>query len=348
MKLIKVIRAKMITADIVKDLLKDEYIVKKSNGLVMYGYKSRQETNTETDILNNIICDENKNIVHYSGPYVNEKTITNDEASNISKILLFPEGTLMRIFYYNNKWNVATNRCLNASESYFTSSSSFLDIFNSMIDINSFYQNLDKSKCYCYILKHFDARVVLPVDKNEVIFFSETDLETLETIFNNDFLIDNLITDIEKFVEERYIVTVEYKSGERYKILSDEYLKIRDLKKINMNNPVLRVIDLLTKEDEQTISEYFKYFPEHLDTKVFVEKALTSFIKNVHRDYVNLKIYKQNLYFHKYYYNIIYRIHSVFINSDPRKSITPEDVKNVVYTTDSNTLRYCMFSIFKN
>ncbi len=338
----------MHAANIVKKLLKDEYIVKKSDGLVMYGYKSRDETNAETDILNNVICDENKNIVHYSGPYVNEKKINNDEAQNISKILLFPEGTLMRVFYHNDKWNVATNRCLNASESYFTSSSSFLDIFNGMIDTDSFYRNLDKSKCYCYILKHFDARIVLPVDNNEVIFFSETNLETLETTFNSDFLTDNLITDIEKFVEEQYVVTVEYKSGERYKILSDEYLKIRDLKKINMNNPVLRIIELLTKEDEQTISEYFKYFPEHLDTKDFVEKALISFIKNVHRDYINLKIYKQQLYFHKYYYNIIYRIHSIFINSVPRTPIKQEDVKEVVYKTDSNTLRYCMFSIFKN
>jgi hypothetical protein len=119
---------------------------------------------------------------------------------------------------------------------------------------------------------------------------------------------------------------------------------MRELKKVNNNNPILRMIDLITKEPNN-IDEYFQYFPEHFPFYDFVLKSLDTFCNKVYKDYVSLKIKKQELFFHKIYYNLIYKIHGQYLESHIPVNI--EKVKECVYNTDSNNVRYMMFSVFK-
>lgn len=317
-------------AESILNLLDEKFIVKESGDFFMYGYKDRNQLTPESSLLNNIITDKNKKILHYSGPFM-EETSSVDGALEVYS---FPEGTLLRLFFYNGEWKIATNRCLDASKSYFMSSISFLDMFKEIAEEN-FFDKLDKNFCYCCILKHTGARVVLPVYKNEVVIVSKTNLENLETTFNKDYKTPDLNQDS----------LVINKDGKFFRVFSNKYIRMRELKKINNNNPVSRVVDLITKETGDT-KEFLEYFPEYMELYYFVFNNLEDFCKKVLEDYINLKIKKEQIHFPKIYYMLLCRIHGEYIRT--RNPTTIETVRKFVYETDTKSLRLMVFSEFLN
>lgn len=70
------------------------------------------------------------------------------------------EGTLLSMFHHNNKWYVATRRCLNSSESIFNGDVSHFEMFEDVLrsteykNFDTFTEQLDKNNSYYFLLIH--------------------------------------------------------------------------------------------------------------------------------------------------------------------------------------------------
>jgi hypothetical protein len=75
------------------------------------------------------------------------------------------EGSLMSLFYYNNKWYLSTRRCLNASESVWNEVSHykmFMDVLDKEnLTFDQFCEKLDKTKGYYFVLIHHNIKNVV-------------------------------------------------------------------------------------------------------------------------------------------------------------------------------------------
>jgi len=75
------------------------------------------------------------------------------------------EGSLMSLFYYNDKWYLSTRRCLNASDSVWNEISHykmFMDVLDSEgLSFDQFCEKLDKTKGYYFVLIHHNIKNVV-------------------------------------------------------------------------------------------------------------------------------------------------------------------------------------------
>jgi hypothetical protein len=92
------------------------------------------------------------------------------------------EGTLIRIFYYNNDWIVSTKKCINASKSKWLSDKSFLELFEDCVSKYNFMEKLNKSYCYSFIIMHPENNIVVNYTKPDICHISTRDLNTMDEI----------------------------------------------------------------------------------------------------------------------------------------------------------------------
>ena len=85
------------------------------------------------------------------------------------------DGTLIKLFYYNDQWNFATNRCIDAKDAYWISKQSFYDMFMEAASHINF-SELTKTFCYAFILQHPDNRHVTTYDKPNIVYIYSYDL----------------------------------------------------------------------------------------------------------------------------------------------------------------------------
>ena len=75
------------------------------------------------------------------------------------------EGTLLSLFYFNDKWYLSTRRCLDSKKSMWNNRS-YYDMFNDVLnldndDFESFTNKLDKKLSYYFILIHSDNKNIV-------------------------------------------------------------------------------------------------------------------------------------------------------------------------------------------
>ena len=116
---------------------------------------------------NGLIIEKNTNKIICQSFY---KTASDDETENYllpdytkSKLEELNEGTLIRIFYYNNKWNYATKGCLVAKKSYWNSKKSFYDMFVDCLKVSNLNidDKFDTKYCYSFIIRHPENKYIV-------------------------------------------------------------------------------------------------------------------------------------------------------------------------------------------
>jgi hypothetical protein len=80
------------------------------------------------------------------------------------KIYECVEGTLLSVYYFNDKWNISTRRCLDASKSLWLSEKSHYDLMLECVQSN-FFELLDKTKNYYFVLQHYENKGVVDYSK---------------------------------------------------------------------------------------------------------------------------------------------------------------------------------------
>ena len=280
---------------------------------------------------NGIILEKNTfKIVCYTFNKCSDSTDLQVIGQNIDLNNLFLEksieGTLIRLFYYNNKWNASTKKCIDASRSKWLSEKNFLQLFEECIEeygeVNEFMNNLNTSYCYSFILMHPENKIVVNytnpslyhISTRDLISLNEVDIhigvpknerisishENFENIINNLYSATSLLYEGYMFVDLNY---------NRWKIKSVYFNKVRNLWG-NTNNRFYRYLEL--RKDSNILNEYLFYYNN--DRSKFIEyeqkiQNLANFILNI---YLSKHVKKNDIKIPFFCAKIIYKLHGDF------------------------------------
>ena len=176
------------------------------------------------------------------------------------------EGTLIRLFYYNNKWNISTKKCIDASKSKWLSEKNFAQLFYECVENYEFMQNLNISHCYSFIIMHHENKIVVNYCNASAYHISTRDLNTLDEIdidigipknerinidYNN---FNNMVTQIyndHSLLYEGYIfIDTNYN---RWKIKNPYFNKVRNIWG-NTNNRFYKYLEI--RKECNLLNEY--------------------------------------------------------------------------------------------
>lgn len=229
------------------------------------------------------------------------------------------DGTQIRLFYYNNKWNYATTRCIDANKARWFNKKSFYEMFKDaeyLID----YSKLDTKCCYSFVLQHPENRIVVKYDKPTLVHVLTRNLETLEEInVNIGVKKPKVYKNFKKYsdvinaangtdCEEGYMLCDKNKN--RIKIKNIGYKKIKELRG-NTNNLFYRYLQL---RYDNLVDTYLSFFPEYTNNFKLYELDIRRLAKQVHQYYVNKHILKINDTIPKHIYPMIYKLHGEYMS----------------------------------
>lgn len=94
------------------------------------------------------------------------------------------EGTLLSVFYYDNKWYISTRQCLNACESKWKTNKSHYDMFLECINVSfdEFTNFLKKEYNYFFVLLHYDNKHIVDYTS----YFNNPNYKTIVHIMTKD------------------------------------------------------------------------------------------------------------------------------------------------------------------
>lgn len=223
---------------------------------------------------------------------------------------VYTEGTLIKVFYYNNSWNVATTHNINASMSFWNNDKSFKELFlESMKYCELNLKDLDKKYCYSFIFQHPENSIYKTISVPLVKEIGRYDCANLkeEKIYDNvytspDKNLDYFLSD--KNTREDVIA---YIGQDRVKILSKETLYHKE--KINKKNKALEKIladftaNIITDDYDEEEKIYYKKFTE----KITQEAIL------IYTQYQLKNIKKQKIKYLDRHASLLYDLHKSYL-----------------------------------
>ncbi len=301
----KFIKEKNLPFEDIKEILINEpynFSIKETDKLYMVSFTDLSDyTDNLTREANGVILDkENNNVVHFSfnkcydgiknknteiidckylkdfySNEVNEENIVIEE---------YNEGSLIKVYYFEDRWNISTSRTLEADKTYWTSKKSFEELFNESVD-EEFYDYLDKDYCYTYLLIHPEIKMVVDNKDINVKFVNKVNLNTFEECIYKEKQ-DITLEEATNSTNKNYIVYYTEENGKtvRIKLLNKEYIALKLLRG-EIHDIGLRYLEVYEDFGELMKSKFpqCKKKFEIIDTLLFKTSK-----------------YIQNLYFEKY------------------------------------------------
>ena len=232
------------------------------------------------------------------------------------------EGTLVRLFYYNNKWNVSTKKCIDAAKSKWISEKNFLQLFEECIQDWSFMENLNISYCYSLIITHPENKIVVDYITPIAYHISTRDLTTLNEVdtyigisknirtylkysdFNN--ILNNIYADTSLLYEGHIFIDDYYN---RWKIKTPYYNRVRNLWG-NTNNRFYRYLEL--RKDYNLLNEYLLYYAYDRNKFIEYENKIQFLAKSILNLYLSKHVKKIDVKIPFFFSKIIYKLHGDF------------------------------------
>lgn len=233
---------------------------KNSNKIVAYGFDRIYELK-EADLINNFgdFCWDNATFKrHYDCP-------------------------ILKVFFYNGKWNVSTTKCINSSKSRWSSKKSFMDLF---LECDVDFDNLNKEVCYSYAVRHPESRTVEPIFYKECFLLRERNMKTFEVVDyfpeTIEFPKNNRFNFVKTLPFNNGLFIAEFKTGHCFKIESGEYEYVR---KLRGNCPDMKDLFLEIIDDEELKSQLYRYYPEYSFAFDELEKRIVEVSKLIQNEY---------------------------------------------------------------
>jgi len=192
------------------------------------------------------------------------------------------DGTMINMYYHNDKWNLSTRSSIGCNNKW-DNNKSFHELFKECGQILEEY--MDKELNYSFVLRHKENRIITPITRNELILVEvhrgaeniplmdcrkvveemcETNgLKDLGFTFVRQFKTNNY-EDLDKLFHLADNILVkgftikDYDLNTRYKWISPSYKYLEELK-INTNNKCMGYLSL---RKNGNLKNYLSYFPE--------------------------------------------------------------------------------------
>jgi len=172
----------------IEDLKKDPFnlIISAKNNLVLFKYNQ-----FNSDFSNSIVR-ESRGIILENGtwkivcnPFFKFWNYGESHAFNIdlekSYIIEKVDGSIIKVYFYDEKWRIATNGTIDAKDATTTDKIPFEELFFDIIsreDFNILTSQFEQDKTYMFELVHSSARIVVDYSKKELVFIGLKENET--------------------------------------------------------------------------------------------------------------------------------------------------------------------------
>ena len=254
------------------------------------------------------------------------------------------DGTQIRLFNYNGRWNFATTRCINALKAKFYGVKSFYEMFNEA-SLNLNYDNLDKKCCYSFVLCYPQNRIVVAYEKPIIYHTHTRNLETMDEVsdvvipgvlipnkveFKTMDLLVNSVKNEKNINKEGYILKLKTDDGKflRYKMKTDVYKKVRELR--GNNNNIL--FDYFRFYTTDTLNQFIYYYPEYSNLFMIFSKNVNILVNLIHKEYMEKNVHKTITYetMTWHFKPTIYKIHKIHITT--KEKTTKQTIREYLYT----------------
>ena len=320
------------------------------------------ESNKELSIVNEcngIILDKNSlKIVCYS---FNKCSDNQNIPDNLDKNNLYIEnsieGTLVKYFYYNDKWILSTKKCIDSNKSKWISSKSFYQLFQECLygkeDIMT---NLNPNYCYTFIITHPENNIVVNYTTPLLYHISTRDMTSLQEIdidigiYKNpktlvsfdqyDSIINNVMNIKQLYYEGIIFMDTHFN---RWKIKNPYYNRARYIWG-NTNNRLFRFIEL--RKNIDLLHEYLNYFPHDQNIFNMYELKIKELASTILSVYVDKHILRKETKIPYYFSKIIYKLHGDFIRDKIKTDINK--VGLTLLSIDTKLLCFMLNEFEKN
>jgi hypothetical protein len=300
---------------------------------LIYPQEQSDFTNIITRQCNGIIMEKNTlKIICYSLEKCIDDDTKLDERINTENMTLefAIEGAMVRLYFYNNNWYLATKKCINASKAKWLSNKNFLELFieclSSINNLENLQEKLNKEYCYTFILVHPENNIVVNNLQPCLYHISTRNLSSLSEIDENiginkcmkkNFSIDefNLLLESLKneqnYSYEGYMI-IDNNNYVRQKFKTNIYKMIRDIWG-NTNNRFFRYLEL--RKNFDLLNNYLLYFPQDRNKFFEFEEMVNKLAFKILECYKLHHIFKEKNKIPFYFSKIIYKLHGDFMKN---------------------------------
>ena len=266
------------------------------------------------------------------------------------------EGTLLNVYFYNNRWNVSSRFCINADESRYRSNKTFRQLFDSLVKIDDL--SLNNKYTYSFKLITPENRQVLPIKKPILYHIETTNNITCEKIYsdigvqkpkilfhykyNHNLNLNNYkelevhINNLEWYKKGYALFSEDRKI--KSSLLNSEYNKI---KLLTYNQSDIRFICLESLYYKKNKNIILKYYPEFKIDFNLQKKKFDKLVNKVYNLYVNCKCKKLNVQIPIHLEKTIRKLHQIYkknINDSNNFKIKKMDVRNYLLSLECSQL----------
>jgi hypothetical protein len=271
-----------------------------------------------------------------------EKNIQDLDITN-SEIQYLIDGTMINLFYYDNKWNLSTRSGIGGYNKW-NNKKSFKTMFDECVkDISFNYDILEKNCSYTFIMKHIENRNISSIDYNDLFLvemYRYTD-DKIERVLKKDYPKDiNTFKNCEtiqlpfkNYDFKGYTIKT---NNHRYKITNPIYEDIKNLK-LNYNNDLICYLEL---RKNGNLKKYLQHFPEKKKDFLDYKEKLHSLSNNLYSVYKNIYVYKNDIKPPYYLKPFLIEIHSKYIKT--QKPISWTDIKQYIHNLESKRIAFSL------
>lgn len=315
--------------------------------VIEYITKNDKEINSIARLFNFVFFDKEGNMVHYFEPKhydCFEHVSGQDLDFKVNNVVLYNEGSLVKVFHHQGKWYVGTSKKPESSSVFWNSQKSFKELF---FEANQDYplNNLSNKYCYSFLLQHPENFITFQNLPMNVIMLNKVCLESGETTrpVCENFSVNYSIQDLQenentRNVTENYIVYGKNSQGIdlRIKMLSNAYKKRHSLIGNQLNLKASYIKAFKEEKDE----EFKLELPEYKKDCDDIDEQIKELVKNLFTAYVLKYKAKQAFNINEKYTGLIKKIHEMYLKQ--KKPIEIEDVFNLVLKQAPNYILYML------
>lgn len=321
--------------------------VKENDKLYMLNvHRNKEMDNNLTELerqCNGIIMEKstNKIVALNRNKMFNIEQLDEDSKTSLSYEFC-EDGTLIRLYNYDNNWRTATSRCIDGKRSYYWSSKqSYDDMFWELFPIELL-NELDNKCTYLFILLHQDNKYIVKHKENKLVYISCISNETFkeDNNFPKQFDIPS-IKSYEKLTYDQYqyfkvygtddkrgVIVHHYETNtDTWRMYKRDFENFKMIQMIRGNNRDIKMRILEIQNDKNMIEQFTKIYPEHNFTVAMVLHSLGKLSRSIYNLYVNSHILQKiQVKQDNVYYRILKQLHAQYKST--KTPITLKDVEN--------------------
>ena len=303
---------------------------------------------TNTDTVKGIIVDKDGNIVVNNFPKPLELVYPQNIYTPM-KVYEAIEATMIRVYFYKDKWYISTTSRIDASSSFWGEKTSFRTLFEeelklSGITLDNFLKKLDTRYKYFFMLPTKGYNRIGIKNNIDGIVFTGLEKESGELLYGDlkeygkelPVLYQKVYNiksedDITRLQNSLSVGVVIYKTLEDgtlsiTKLLTQQYKRYIDARK---NEPNLGVcyIDCIKNKDTESLL-LLKEIHSRFNFEKRYEYPLNKYVSYIHSKYIDRYIHKHYIVVPKEDYYLMKQCHNLYL--EKRTPTTPETILDLL------------------